>query len=75
VEETGTTGGVAEAEENVERMNCVGDSVLCSSLKQANITMNPMQIRTFIVKNSAQMLHSGVILAALTFALLKIISM
>jgi hypothetical protein len=75
VEETGTTGGAAEAEENVERMSCVGDSAVCSSLKQANITMNPMQIRTFIVKNSAGMLHSGVIFAALTFALLAIISM
>ena len=75
VEETGSTGGAAEDEENVERMSCVGDSAVCSSLKQANITMNPMQIRTFIVKNSAGMLHSGVILAALPFALLTIISM
>jgi hypothetical protein len=63
----------AQAEENAET-SCVGDSVTCSSLRQTNITMNPMQIRTFIVKNSAAVLHTGALLAATTLALLKLIS-
>lgn len=73
VEET-SIEGAAGAEENVER-SCAGDSALCSSLKQANITMSPMQIRTFIVKNGAAELDSGVMLEAMSVALLMLISM
>lgn len=72
VEETGTQD-VGESGDELER-SCVADSALCSSLKSANITMKPMQIRTFIVKNSAGALHAGAILAVVAFTLLKMFS-